>query len=95
MAEQAQLLFLKGRLKKIRRDKRNITILGTIISFIYFMIVELYWKDFLSATIALIAWAIIGVILYLTVIRHYNAKEAQVIWQIKQLTRKSSPDNNF
>ena len=92
MAEQAQLLLLKNKLNKIRRDKRNITILSTIISFIYWIIVEQYWKDFLTATIAFL---IVGVTLYLTIIRHYNTKETQVIWQIKQLTGKSSLDNKF
>jgi hypothetical protein len=92
VAEQAQLLLLKGRLNKIRRVKRNITILGTTISVIYWIIVEQYWKDFLTATIVFLT---VGVILYLTVIRQYNTKETQVIWQIQRLTRDSSPDNKF
>jgi hypothetical protein len=93
VTEQAQLLLLKGKLNKIRRDKRNMTILGTVISVIFWLIVELYWRDFL--TTATIVFLIVGVTLYLTVIRRYNAREAQLIWQIQQLTRKSSPDNKF
>ena len=82
MTGQAQLLLLKGKLNKIRRDKRNMTIFGSVISVIFWIIVELYWKDFLTATIAFL---IVGVTLYLTVIRRYTAKEAQLIWQIQQL----------
>jgi hypothetical protein len=93
VTEQAQLLLLKGKLNKIRRDKRNMTILGTVISVIFWLIVELYWRDFL--TTATIVFLIVGITLYLTVIRRYNAKEAQLIWQIQRLTRKSSPDNKF
>ena len=92
MTEQAQLLLLKGKLNKIRRDKRNMTIFGSVISVIFWIIVELYWKDELTATIVFL---IIAVTLYLTTIRRYNAKETQLVWQIQQLTRKSSPDNKF
>jgi hypothetical protein len=92
VTEQAQLLLLKGKLNKIRRDKRNMTILGSVISVIFWIIVELYWKDELTATIVFL---IIAVTLYLTTIRRYNAKEAQLVWQIQQLTRKSSPNNKF
>ena len=93
MAKQAQLLLLKDKLRKIRRDKRNLAILGTAISVIYFIIIEQHLKDLLIATTASFAWIIIGVILYLTVIRQYNATETKLIGQIKQLTTKSPPDN--
>jgi len=96
LAEQAQLLVLKGKLKKIRRDKRNVTILSWVIGVIIVTIVWglLNWKDnFITDLWFLIIWVIIGVTGRLTVIRHYNAKEAQVIWQIKQLTNRSQPDN--
>ena len=94
MAEQAQLLLLKSRLRKIRRDKRNISILLWVIGFILVTIVWglLNWKDnFITDLWFLIIWVIIGVTGWLAVIGHYNAEEAQVVWQIKQLTRKSSP----
>ena len=93
MAEQAQLLLLKGKLNKIKKEKRNLTILGTVISVTFWIIVWLYWRNF--ETTATIVFLIVAVILYLTVNRRYNAKEAQLIWQIQQLTRKSSPDNKF
>jgi hypothetical protein len=92
VAEQAQLILLKDELNKIRKDKRNIAILGTIISIIYWIIIEQYWKDFLTATITFL---MVGVILYLTVIKHYNAKEAQIIWQIKRFTKKSASEDKL
>ena len=90
MTEQAQMLLLKGRLKKIRRDKRNIMILGWVI---FSAVVVIVWGlqnwKVSTATLVyvLIGEVVIGVIGRLTVIKHYNAEEAQVIWQIKQLVK--------
>jgi hypothetical protein len=39
MAEQEQLLLLKGKLRKIRRDKRNVNLLGGAIFFAIAIIV--------------------------------------------------------
>ena len=87
LAEQAQLFLLKDRLKKIRRDRRNATILSLAIAFTIALILQQYWNDFISG---FVLWGGIGVLFALTVIRHYNAQEAQVLWQIEQLAKGNS-----
>jgi hypothetical protein len=98
MAEQSQLLLLKIELDKITRGRRNASILSWVIGVIVVIIVwglQNWATSFVTDFWDLIIWAIIGVTGWLTASRYYNAKEAQVIWQIKQLTRESSPDNKF
>lgn len=87
LAEQAQLFLLKNRLRKIRRDRRNATILSLAIAFIVAFILQQYWSDFITG---FILWGGIGVLFALTVIRYYNAQEAQVLWQIEQIAKGSS-----
>jgi hypothetical protein len=86
LAEQAQLFLLKDRLKKIRKDRRNATILSFAIAFMVAIIIQQYWTDLITG---FVIWAGIGVVFALTVIRYYNAQEAQVLWQIEQLARGS------
>ena len=90
LAEQAQLFLLRDRLKKIRRDRRNATILSLAIALMAAIIIQQYWNDFITG---FVIWGGIGVLFALTVIRHYNAQEAQVLWQIEQLARGSLADN--
>ena len=87
MSEQAQLFLLKDRLKKIRRDRRNYSILAVALSIITAFIVQQYWYD---PIIGGVIWAFIGIAFALTVIRYYNAQEAQVLWQIEQMAKGSS-----
>lgn len=84
LAEQAQLFLLKDRLKKIRRDRINTTILSLGIAFVIAFILQQYWNDFITG---FVLWGGIGVLFALTVIRYYNAQEAQVLWQIEQLAK--------
>jgi len=96
MAEQTQLLFLKGKLQKIRRDKRNYQILTFVIGTA--IIIAVWglqnWETNFITELSTLIILITGVPVWQTVNRHYNAEEAQLIWQIKQLTRESSPGNN-
>jgi hypothetical protein len=92
LSEQAQLLLLKSRLKQIRKDRRNATILSLAMSFLAALAIQVFWFDFI---IGGLVWASIGILFALTVIRHYNMKEAQVLWQIEQLTRSRSPNARF
>ena len=95
MAEQEQLLLLKGKLRKIRRDKRNIMILGGAIFFPISLIVlaSQNWNEVSTANLVyLLIVFIIVVIVRLTVFRRYDAMEAQVIEQIRQLV-KSNAEN--
>jgi hypothetical protein len=87
MAEQAQLFLLKDRLKKIRKDRRNATILSLATAFIAAIVIQQYWNDFITG---FVIWVGIGVLFALTVIRYYNAQEAQVLWQIEQLAKGNS-----
>jgi len=91
MAEQAQLLLLKSRLSKIRRDKRNYLILfsviGTAINILVWGLQN--WETNFITELTPVITLIAGTIVW----RHYNAEEAQVIWQTKQLTKESSPNN--
>jgi hypothetical protein len=48
LAEQAQLFLLKDRLKKIRKDRRNATILSLAIAFMVAIIIQQYWTDFIT-----------------------------------------------
>jgi hypothetical protein len=97
MAEEAQLLLLRVELDKIRRGRRNAQILSYAIGVIVVVIVwglQIIMKTNLITDFgAIIIWAIIGVIGWLIARRYYDAKEAQVVGQIKQLKRESSPDN--
>lgn len=98
MAEQAQLLLLKVELDKIRRGRRNALILSYVIGVIVVVIVwglQNWVSNFATDFSSIIVWAIIGTTGWLISSRYYNAKEAQVVRQIKQLTRASSPDNKF
>jgi uncharacterized membrane protein len=95
VAEQEQLLLLKGKLRKIRRDKRNIMILGGAIFFPISLIVlaSQNWNEVSTANLVyLLIVFIIVVIVRLTVFRRYDAMEAQVIEQIRQLV-KSNAEN--
>jgi prepilin signal peptidase PulO-like enzyme (type II secretory pathway) len=47
LEEQAQLSLLRNRLVKIRKNKRNTTILALAVTFAVAIIIQLYWKDFL------------------------------------------------
>ena len=88
MAEQTQLLFLKGKLQKIRRDKRNYQILTFVIGTA--IIIAVWglqnWETNFITELSTLIILITGVPVWQTVNRHYNAEEAQLIWQIKQLT---------
>lgn len=83
MAEHAQLTLLRQRLKKIRKNKRNTTILALAGSFVIATTLQIYWKEFIFG---FVAWLAIGLVSALTIIRYYNSKEAQVLWQIARLT---------
>ena len=76
--------------RKIRRDRRNYSILALVLSIIAAFIVQQYWYDLI---IGGLIWALIGIAFALTVIRYYNAQEAQVLWQIEQIARGSSQRN--
>ena len=89
MSEQAQLSLLKDRLKKIRRNRRNYSIVAVALSFAAAFLVQQYWYD---PVIGGLIWTLIGVAFALTVIRYYNAQEAQVLWQIELLARGKSKD---
>ena len=92
LSEQAQLFLLKDRLKHIRKARRNLTIISLIPSFLAAFMVQIFWFDLI---IGGLVWASIGILFALTVIRHYNMKEAQVLWQMQQLARGGSQDNRF
>ena len=96
MAQQAQLLLLKGKLQKIRRDKRNMQILTFVIGTAIIIIVWglQNWETNLITELSTLVILITGVPVWQTVNRHYNAEETQEIWQIKQLEKKSSTDNS-
>lgn len=87
MAEQTQLSLLRDRLKKIRKNKRNTTILVLAVSIMVAIIQQLYWKNFIFG---FLVWLSIGIVSALAIIRYYNSQEAQVRWQIAQLTRGDS-----
>ena len=87
MSEQAQLFLLKDRLRKIRRDRRNYSILAVALSIAAALVVQQYWYD---PIIGGIIWAFIGILFALTVIRYYNMQEAQVLWQIEQMAKGTS-----
>jgi len=96
MAAQAQLLLLKVELDKIKRGRRNAQILSYVIGVIIVIIVwglQNFDTSFFADFWSILIWAIVGVPGWLISTRYYNAKEAQVVGQIKQLTRKSSPNN--
>ena len=76
LAEQAQFFLLKDRLKKIRKDRRNATILSLVIALMAAIIIQQYWYDFITG---FVIWGGIGVIFALTVIRYYHAQELQVL----------------
>jgi len=92
LSEKTQLFLLKDRLKQIRKARRNATILSLSLSFLAALAVQVFWFEFI---IGGLVWASIGILFALTVNRHYNMKEAQVLWQIEHLTRGSSRDNRF
>ena len=96
MAQQAQLLLLKGKLQKIRRDKRNMQILTFVIGTAIIIIVWglQNWETNLITELSTLVILITGVPVWQTVNRHYNAEETQEIWQIKQLEKKSSTNNS-
>ena len=96
MAQQAQLLLLKGKLQKIRRDKRNMQILTFVIGTAIIIIVWglQNWETNLITELSNLVILITGVPVWQTVNRHYNAEETQEIWQIKQLEKKSSTNNS-
>jgi preprotein translocase subunit SecD len=86
MDKQTQISLLRDRLKKIRKNKRNATILSLAVSFMIAIATQqLYGKDFLFG---FAVWLAIGVLFALAIMRHYNYKEIQVRWQIIQLTRR-------
>jgi hypothetical protein len=87
LAEQTQLSFLRDRLKKIRKNKRNTTIRVLAVSIMVVIIQQLYWKNFIFG---FLVWLSIGIVSALAIIRYYNSQEAQVRWQIAQLTRDDS-----
>jgi fatty acid desaturase len=87
LAEQTQLSFLRDRLKKIRKNKRNTTIRVLAVSIMVVIIQQLYWKNFIFG---FLVWLSIGIVSALAIIRYYNSQEAQVRWQIAQLTRSDS-----
>jgi uncharacterized membrane protein YjjP (DUF1212 family) len=95
MGEQAQLLLLKSKLSKIRRDKRNyvilLSVIGTAINIIVWGLQN--WETNFITELTPFITLIAGTIFWQTANRQYNAEEAQVIWQIKQLTKESSPNN--
>ena len=93
MAEQEQLLLLKGELRKVRRDKNNIMIMGGAIFFPIGLIVlgSQNWNEVSTANLVyLLIVFIIVVIIRLTVIRRYDAMEALVIEQIRQLVKSNA-----
>ena len=83
MAQQAQLLLLKGKLQKIRRDKRNMQILTFVIGTAIIIIVWglQNWETNLITELSTLVILITGVPVWQTVNRHYNAEETQEIWQ--------------
>jgi hypothetical protein len=86
MDKQTQISLLRDRLKKIRKNKRNATILSLAVSFVIAIAIQqLSGKDFVFG---FVVWLAIEVLFALAVMRHYNSKEVQVRWQILHLTRR-------
>jgi uncharacterized membrane protein len=95
VAEQEQLLLLKGKLRKVRRDKRNIMIVGGAI-FVPIGLIVLALQNWNQAStlnlVYLLIWFIIGVTVRFTVIRRYDAMEALLIEQIRRLMKSNAED---
>jgi uncharacterized membrane protein len=95
VAEQEQLLLLKGKLRKVRRDKRNIMIVGGAI-FVPIGLIVLALQNWNQAStlnlVYLLIWFIIGVTVRFAVIRRYDAMEALLIEQIRRLMKSNAED---
>jgi hypothetical protein len=87
LAKQAELSLLREKLKKIRKNKRNTTILALAVSIMVALISQFYWKNFVFG---FLVWLSIGVVSALAIIRYYDSQESQVRWLIAQLTRGDS-----
>ena len=74
-------------LKKIRRDRRNATILSLAIAFMIAIVIQQYWDDIITG---LVIWPGIGVLFALTVVKYYITHKAQVLRQIEQLAQGNS-----
>ena len=94
LAEKAQLLLLKAKLNKIRKSKRKMQFLsyaiGVIVTIILYYGLQNWETEFTTYLWSLLIGGIVGVSGWLTVNRHYNAREEQVILQIKQLTKENT-----